>query len=64
MASCGQNATISECQVFFNPQDHSWRVILKLLPKPGNKDPVDLRCALKVGDETVSETWSYLWSPP
>ena len=64
VTSCGQNATISECQVFFNPQDHSWRVILKLLPKPGNKDPVDLRCALKVGDETVSETWSYLWSPP
>jgi len=64
IANCSENATITENQVFANPINHSWRVILKILPKPQNKDPVDLRCTLKVGDEAVSETWTYLWSPP
>ena len=64
IANCSENATIPECQVFRNPINHTWRVILKLQPKAGNKDPVDLRCTLKVGEEVVSETWTYLWSPP
>lgn len=64
VASCSDNAVIAECQVFPNPFNHSWRVILKLQPKPENKDPVDLRCTLKVGDEAIGETWTYLWSPP
>ena len=64
IASCSDNALISENQIFANPVNHSWRVILKLQPKPENKDPVDLRCTLKVGGEAVSETWTYLWSPP
>jgi glucan biosynthesis protein len=33
-------------------------------PKDGNKEPVDLRCTLKKGNDAISETWSYLWSPP
>ena len=64
IASCSENATIPECQVFYNAAGRTWRVILKLEPKAGNKDPVDMRCTLKVGDEVVSETWTYLWSPP
>ncbi len=63
-ASCSPNATIVENQVFRNPFSNGWRVMLKMEPKPGNKDPVDLRCTLQNGQEALSETWTYLWSPP
>jgi glucans biosynthesis protein len=62
--SCSDNAVISENQVFFNPAINSVRVILKFEPKPGNQNPVDLRCTLKQGEEVLSETWTYHWSPP
>jgi glucans biosynthesis protein len=64
IASCSDNAAITENQVFHNPFENSWRVMLRLQPKAGNLDPVDVRCTLKKGDEVVSETWTYLWSPP
>jgi glucans biosynthesis protein len=64
IANCSPNASIVENQVFRNSFNNSWRVMLRLEPKPGNKDPVDLRCTLKKGEEVVSETWTYLWSPP
>ncbi len=64
IANCSDNATITENQVFYNPLKKNWRVILAMQPKAENKDPVDLRCTLKLGDETVSETWTYHWSPP
>jgi periplasmic glucans biosynthesis protein len=64
VASCSENGAIAETLVFRNAFDGSWRVILKLLPAPGNADPIDLRCTLKKGNENVSETWTYLWSPP
>ena len=64
IASCSDNAAIVENQVFRNPIDNTWRVMLKLEPKPGNQAPVDLRCTLKKGDEVLSETWTYPWSPP
>ncbi|HEU5126056.1 MAG TPA: glucan biosynthesis protein G [Verrucomicrobiae bacterium] len=63
IASCGTNAVIVENQVFRNPFRSSWRVMLKIEPKPGNKDSVDLRCTLKKGEEVLTETWTYLWSP-
>jgi glucans biosynthesis protein len=63
-ASCGTNGTIAEAQVFRNTQDKTWRVFLNLLPKPGQHEAVDLKCALKKGGETVSETWTYHWTPP
>jgi len=64
VANCSDNAAIVESQVFHNPINDTWRVILKLGPKPGNTDPVDLRCTLMKGEEVLSETWTYLWSPP
>jgi glucans biosynthesis protein len=64
IASCSDNGAIDETQLVRNPFDRTWRVILKLQPKADNKDPIDLRCTLKKGDEVVSETWTYLWSPP
>ena len=64
IASCSENAVIVENQVFRNPFSNTWRVMLKLEPKAGNTDPVDIRCTLKKGKEVISETWTYLWSPP
>lgn len=64
IASCSENAGIVENQVFQNPFDNSWRVILKLEPKEGNKNPVDIRCTLQHRGQVVSETWTYHWSPP
>lgn len=64
VANCSTNGVIAENQVFFNPHGNSWRVMLQLAPKLGNKDPIELRCALKKGEEVLSETWTYLWSPP
>ena len=62
--SCSTNGVITETQVYRNHAAKTWRVILKMEPKTGNKDPVDLRCTLKDGNGMVSETWAYLWSPP
>jgi len=63
IASCSTNATV-ENQVFRNPFNNSWRVILRMEPQPGNQDPVDIRCTLQKGEEVLGETWTYLWSPP
>lgn len=64
IASCSANAAIVDNQVLRNPFLGTWRVILKLQPKPGNVDPVDIRCTLQKGTNVVSETWAYQWSPP
>ncbi|HZL44414.1 MAG TPA: glucan biosynthesis protein G [Verrucomicrobiae bacterium] len=64
IASCSTNAAIVDNAVRFNPFNKSWRVMLKLEPQPGNKDTVDIRCTLKKGEEVLSETWTYHWSPP
>ena len=64
IANCSTNAAIVDNQVFHNSFNDSWRVMLKLEPSPGNKDPVDIRCTLKKGEEVLSETWTYHWSPP
>jgi glucans biosynthesis protein len=64
ISSCSGNAVISENQVFANPISGGVRVIMKFEPKADNKDPVDLRCTLKQGEEVWSETWTYHWSPP
>jgi glucans biosynthesis protein len=64
VVSCGENALISDTQVFKNLLSESWRVIFSLKPKAGNNDSVDIQCALKRGDQPLSETWVYQWNPP
>jgi glucans biosynthesis protein len=64
IANCSTNAVIAESNVLPNPYLHSWRVILKMQPKPGSTGPVDLRCTLQKGTNILAETWTYLWSPP
>jgi glucans biosynthesis protein len=64
IANCSTNAAILNNQVTRNSDLGTWRVVLKMQPNPGNRDPVDLRCTLLQGGNVVSETWTYQWSPP
>ena len=64
IASCSGNAVIVDNFVTRNPFLGTWRVILKLQPKAGSHDLVDLRCTLQQGKNVVGETWTYQWSPP
>ena len=64
IASCSDNATIVDKFVARNTYLGTWRAIVKMLPKPGNHDAVDLRCTLQQGTNVVGETWTYQWSPP
>ncbi|QRO02553.1 glucan biosynthesis protein [Archangium violaceum] len=38
-----------------------WRVTFELVPQAGA--PAELRCFLRRGSATLTETWSYLWTP-
>jgi glucans biosynthesis protein len=40
---------------------NGWRVYFEL--KPDGTTPVELRCFLKHGVDTLTETWSYQWEP-
>jgi len=65
VASCSPNAEIvDKSLVVRNNYEHTWRVYLKLRPKAGTHDPVDIRCTLQQQTNVVSETWTYQWSPP
>ncbi len=63
IANCSTNAAIMDNLVIRNPFLNAWRVILKMQPKPGNADPVNLRCTLQTGTNILSETWTYQWNP-
>ncbi len=63
IVNCSTNADIVENQVVRNPYLKTWRVMLKMQPKPGH-NPVDMRCTLQQGTNILSETWTYQWSPP
>jgi len=64
VAYCSTNAAIVDNQVVRCVGLGTWRVVLRMQPKPGNTDPVDLRCTLQKGTNLLSETWTYQWSPP
>ncbi len=64
IANCSTNAAIVDNLVVRNPFLNAWRVILKMQPQPGNTNPVDLRCTLQKGTNSLSETWTYQWNPP
>jgi periplasmic glucans biosynthesis protein len=61
--SCSTNGTILDQQVLASPLNGAWRIMLTLQAKDGNKDPMDVRCALKNSEETLTETWAYYWRP-
>ncbi len=64
VASCSDNASITETMVVWNPADQAWRVVIKMKPAPDNQNPVDLRCTLEQDGSNLGETWTYHWSPP
>jgi periplasmic glucans biosynthesis protein len=64
IANCSTNAALLDSQVLPCPELKTWRVVLKMQPRPGNVDPVDLRCTLQKGTNILSETWTYQWSLP
>jgi glucans biosynthesis protein len=68
VANCSDNATLVNSQIFRCEPLKTWRVELKMQPKPGNKNPVDMRCTLEsettAKTNVLSETWTYQWSPP
>lgn len=40
----------------------AWRAAFDL--HPDGRDPVELRCYLRLKGSALTETWSYLWTPP
>jgi glucans biosynthesis protein len=56
-ASTGQ---IQNVVVHRNPQTGGWRLSFELAPQ--NSESVELRCFLKLGDDILTETWSYQWT--
>lgn len=61
----GPNGYVSENRCFKNEQTGGWRVAFKLDTDDPNREPVELRCFLKLLPEnrTLTETWSYQWHP-
>jgi periplasmic glucans biosynthesis protein len=39
-----------------------WRAVFEL-EADGSRQPVELRCYLRRGEKTLTETWSNLWTP-
>jgi glucans biosynthesis protein len=64
IANCSGGAHIADVRVVRNPFTSTWRVILKMVPPPGSKEAIDLRCSLQQGANVIGETWVYQWSPP
>jgi len=53
---------IIDQQVIRNEVNGSWRLSLRLKADPGS-EPVEIRAALWLGDEQVTEIWSMPWTP-
>jgi len=56
------NAVAKEITIQKNDYDQSWRTSFSLTKKQTGK-PVEIRCALKLGNQPVTETWTYTWLP-
>jgi periplasmic glucans biosynthesis protein len=57
--SSDSNGQILESVAYRHDVTGGWRVALKVR-RADDKKPLDLRGSLRLGDETISETWSYL----
>lgn len=64
VVSCSDNAHIADKLVVRNPYLGTWRVVIKMVPKAADHAPVDLRCTMQQGTNSIGETWVYQWSPP
>lgn len=41
-----------------------WRALFDIVPPDDSAQPIDLRMFLRNGNQAVSETWLYQWTPP
>jgi periplasmic glucans biosynthesis protein len=41
-----------------------WRAMFDIKPTDESVEPIDLRLYLRAGDQALSETWLYQWTPP
>ena len=64
IANCSANAAIVDNQVFRNPFVNAWRVMLKMSPSPATPTRWISGARCKKETNTLSETWTYQWSPP
>ncbi|WP_324770487.1 glucan biosynthesis protein D [Pokkaliibacter plantistimulans] len=46
------------------PQIKGFRAMFDVVPPDDSEDPITIRLFLKNGDQALSETWLYQWSPP
>ncbi|MBP1741179.1 MAG: periplasmic glucan biosynthesis protein MdoG, partial [Deltaproteobacteria bacterium] len=72
VVTVGSGAKFLEQQVYKNSFTGGWRLVFQILPdealstdkdRPKIKDPVELRAFLKLGDNVLTETWSYAYEP-
>jgi glucans biosynthesis protein len=57
----GAETQLVEQQVVKNPVTKGWRLAFQIVP--GGAAPVELRAFLRLGDETLTETWTYTLEP-
>ena len=57
----GQTGELLEQVIVHNPVTRGWRLILQV--RPNGNDPLELRAFLQHGEDTLTETWSYLLKP-
>jgi glucans biosynthesis protein len=57
----GEPGEILEQIVLQNPVTRGWRLTFQVRPR--GSDPLELRAFLQHGDDTLTETWSYLLKP-
>ncbi|MBM3867036.1 MAG: glucan biosynthesis protein G, partial [Verrucomicrobia bacterium] len=60
VVTVGDAAAPHHVTVQRNRFNGSWRVAFLVRP-PAEPRPVELRCFLRHGGQTLSETWSHLW---
>jgi periplasmic glucans biosynthesis protein len=70
VVTVGSGAKFAEQQVYKNRFTGGWRLVFQVLPdeafsadKDRPKNPVELRAFLKLGDNVLTETWSYACEP-
>jgi glucans biosynthesis protein len=57
----GAEAELVEQQVVKNPVTDGWRLAFQVVPN--GRAPVELRAFLRLGEETLTETWTYTLEP-
>jgi len=59
LVEVGGNAELHERNLFRNPVSGAWRVTVRVKRTDASK-PVELRAAIKLAQNTLTETWSYI----